>query len=348
MSKNAKTMQNYGSDSFITINLSANTPNCPINKVNPRGWINYGENNLFPQKLIELYYNSPTNNSCIDYLTSSTIAKIDLTDKANQYETYNEVLYKLCLDLIIFGGYAFQIIKNNDGSLSIYHENFANIRKDKDWEDSVGCYWISDDWTNLSNNPPYKIDAYNGKLHKGESKLFYYGRYSVNSNYYPLPYYYGGIRAIQTEVELLKYDLKSVVNNFTANGVLSLNRIEDEKERKQVIQGIQKMFQGSDNANNIMITFKNHNEDNPVTFQSFDKTSDSVNLFNDNNERTVNRILAAHRISNRSLIGLQNSSGFSSEADYLEAAERLLERTTLTNLRKELLTPLKSIINVTK
>nr|DAH91185.1 MAG TPA: hypothetical protein [Bacteriophage sp.] len=64
------------------------------------------------------------------------------------------------------------------------------------------------------------------------------------------------------------------------------------------------MFQGSDNANNIMITFKNHNEENPVTFQSFDKTSDSVNLFNDNNERTVNRILAAHRISNRSLIGL--------------------------------------------
>nr|DAH91186.1 MAG TPA: hypothetical protein [Bacteriophage sp.] len=48
MPKNSKTMQNYDSDSFITINLSANTPNCPINKVNPRGWINYGENNLFP------------------------------------------------------------------------------------------------------------------------------------------------------------------------------------------------------------------------------------------------------------------------------------------------------------
>nr|DAH91184.1 MAG TPA: histidine kinase-like protein [Bacteriophage sp.] len=32
----------------------------------------------------------------------------------------------------------------------------------------------------------------------------------------------------------------------------------------------------------------------------------------------------------------------------MEAAEKLLERTTLSNLRRELLTPLKSIINVTK
>lgn len=345
-------LQNQGSQgsinkgpTIVNLNLSSNIYNVPINKVNSRGWINYGENNLFPQKLIEMYYNSPTNNSCIDFLVTSIMSEIDKPEKANPYETYNEILYKLALDLVIFGGYAYQIVRNNDNSYSIFHQSFANIRKDKSFADGDGdCYWVSEDWTNLSNYPPYKIDAFKGELKKGESRLAYYSRYSLNSNYYPLPYYYGSIRAIQTEVELLKYDLKSVVNNFTASGVLTMNRIEDDEERRSVIKGIQKLFQGGDNANNIMITFKNKNEENPVSFQSFDKASDSVNLFDDNNDRTINRILAAHRISNRSLIGLQNTSGFSSEADYLEAAYNLLEKTTLANFRKELLKGIENVI----
>ena len=67
-----------------------------------------------------------------------------------------------------------------------------------------------------------------------------YSRYTVDSDQYPLPHYYAALKAIQTEAELIRYDLKSVLNNFSANGVVSLDRIDDPDERKQVIDGIQK------------------------------------------------------------------------------------------------------------
>jgi len=45
------------------INLSAYEPVEAIEKENRAGWIDYGFNNLFPQHLITLYYNSPIHNA---------------------------------------------------------------------------------------------------------------------------------------------------------------------------------------------------------------------------------------------------------------------------------------------
>lgn len=98
------------------------------------------------------------------------------------------------------------------------------------------------------------------------------------------------------------------------------------------------MFTGADNANTVVVTFKNNSDDQPVQFTPFDKNSDSVNLFGDNNDRTINRILAAHKISNSALIGIvTGGSGFNSEAAFLESAYKLLDRTVLRKMRKELI-----------
>ena len=97
------------------------------------------------------------------------------------------------------------------------------------------------------------------------------------------------------------------------------------------------MFTGAENSNTIMITFKNNDEDNPVTFTPFDKDSSNVNLFADNNSRTVDRILSAHRIANPTLIGLPNSgTGVANEGALLEASFNLLNKTVINNMRKEI------------
>ena len=97
------------------------------------------------------------------------------------------------------------------------------------------------------------------------------------------------------------------------------------------------MFTGAENSNTIMITFKNNDEDNPVTFTPFDKDSSNVNLFADNNSRTVDRILSAHRIANPTLIGLPNNgTGFANEGALLEASFNLLNKTVINNMRKEI------------
>ena len=330
---------------MLNINMEKQIPNAPTCRLNPQGFINWGTINDFPQLLTGLYYSSSTHKSCVDFLVTAICGESIDTDSMmpNYGETWDSFLNKLAMDLVLFGGYSFQVIMNKDGkTYSFFHEPFNNVRCGKPDEDgNISEMWICKDWTETAKNRPFVLPRFgfneDEKIEKGKAYLFYYSRYSVDSEYYPLPHYYGALKAIQTEAELLRYDLKSVLNNFSANGVVALDRIDDEKERKQVIDGIQKMFTGAENSNTVMITFKNNSEDNPVTFTPFDKDISNVNLFADNNSRTVDRILSAHRIANPTLIGLPNSgTGFANEGALLEASFNLLNKTVINNMRKEI------------
>ena len=330
---------------MLNINMEKQIPNAPTCRLNPQGFINWGNINDFPQMLTGLYYSSSTHKSCVDFLVTAICGESIDTDSMmpNYGETWESFLNKLAMDLVLFGGYSFQVIMNKDGkTYSFFHEPFNNVRCGKPDEDgNISEMWVCKDWTETAKNRPFVLPRFgfneDERIEKGKAYLFYYSRYSVDSEYYPLPHYYGALKAIQTEAELLRYDLKSVLNNFSANGVVALDRIDDEKERKQVIDGIQKMFTGAENSNTVMITFKNNSEDNPVTFTPFDKDISNVNLFADNNSRTVDRILSAHRIANPTLIGLPNSgTGFANEGALLEASFNLLNKTVINNMRKEI------------
>ena len=330
---------------MLNINMEKQIPNAPTCRLNPQGFINWGTINDFPQMLTGLYYSSSTHKSCVDFLVTAICGESIDTDSMmpNYGETWDSFINKLAMDLVLFGGYSFQVIMNKDGkTYSFFHEPFNNVRCGKPDEDgNISEMWVCKDWTETAKNRPFVLPRFgfneDERIEKGKAYLFYYSRYSVDSEYYPLPHYYGALKAIQTEAELLRYDLKSVLNNFSANGVVALDRIDDEKERKQVIDGIQKMFTGAENSNTVMITFKNNSEDNPVTFTPFDKDISNVNLFADNNSRTVDRILSAHRIANPTLIGLPNSgTGFANEGALLEASFNLLNKTVINNMRKEI------------
>lgn len=330
---------------MLNINMEKQIPNAPTCRLNPQGFINWGNINDFPQLLTGLYYSSSTHKSCVDFLVTAICGESIDTDSMmpNYGETWDSFINKLAMDLVLFGGYSFQVIMNKDGkTYSFFHEPFNNVRCGKPDEDgNISEMWVCKDWTETAKNRPFVLPRFgfneDERIEKGKAYLFYYSRYSVDSEYYPLPHYYGALKAIQTEAELLRYDLKSVLNNFSANGVVALDRIDDEKERKQVIDGIQKMFTGAENSNTVMITFKNNSEDNPVTFTPFDKDISNVNLFADNNSRTVDRILSAHRIANPTLIGLPNSgTGFANEGALLEASFNLLNKTIINNMRKEI------------
>ena len=343
--KNQEISQITRNTSVINVSMEKQIPNAPTCRINPQGYINWGNQNDFPELLTGLYYSSSTHKSCVDFLVTAICGEnIDAESIMPNYgETWESFIAKLAQDLVIFGGYAFQVIMNKDGkSYSFYHEPFNNIRCGKPDEDgNVSEMWICKDWTETAKYKPFTLPRFGFNedevIQKGQAYLFYYSRYTVDSEFYPLPHYYAALKAIQTEAELLRYDLKSVLNNFSANGVVTFDREDDEEERKKIINGVQKMFTGSENSNTVMVTFKNNDEDKPVTFTPFDKDISNVNLFADNNSRTVDRILSAHRIANPTLIGLPNSgTGFANEGALLEASFNLLNKTLINNMRKEI------------
>ena len=347
---------------LVKVKLEKQVENTPVMRDSKRGWINYGIRNMYPLELSNLYYNSPTHKACVDFEVASIVGDgVDYeamqADESKLYpnyqETWNEFIAKIALDYCLFGSYAFQIIRNKDGkTYSFYHQPIADVRcSPRDEDGVITSYWISADWSAQSKFPPIEIPAFgfqdDEEIKSGKPYLFVYSSYSPDINYYQIPQYASSIKAIQTEIELVRYDLRSVLNNFTASGVLTMNRIDDDEERKMVLENVEAMFTGSDSANSLMITFKENDEQNPVTFTKFDKDVNNVNLFDGTNERLVNRIVSAHRIPSKALIGLNvDSAMLGGEGNLINVAYNLYLKTKGTNDRNAIINTINKMLQL--
>lgn len=329
---------------FLT-NLEKHIEGTPITSNSSQGYVKWGLKNNYPNMLLDLYNESPTHHSAIHFGVQSILGngvdydamKLDSGDVVpNYYQTWDEVIKSLALDYILYGSYAIQIIKNKDNTTySFYHMPLEKVRwSPYDEDGQITSYWISNDWTALGMNPPFEIPAFDMReeqtIEKGQPYLYVYRTYSPTMTYYTEPHYAAAIKAIQSEIEFINYDLKHIVNGFAPSGILTLPQVETDEEKKAIINNIQKMFQGSDNANNIAFTFRTNIEDKPVEYTPFTQSVNNVNLYADSNKRCINRILAAHQIPSAMLIGMPDSdnAGFSSDADKIETAYQLYQKLT--------------------
>lgn len=332
------------------INLNKNIANSPIiNDNTPYGWVTYGKDNLYPTHLLELYHNSIIHAACIEFITNAIVGEgvdyeaMKLTDQVPNYmESWDEILYKIAKDLVLFNGYAIQIIKNrNDKTYSFFHVPFSTVRfAKKDENNEVKKAFICKDWSNTIVNKPIEIDVLNYtddiKVQMGKPYLLVFTDYNVFDDYYPSPHYVQAIDAIRTDIEMKNYDLNATLNMFTPSGILTLNQVSDDDERNMILKNIEATFTSSENANNIIVAFRNNVDDKPVEFTAIAQNSEGVNMFADTTNRTTDRILAAHRVS-RGLIGLPiDDAGFSSEGAILQAQYNLTNKIFINNLRKKL------------
>lgn len=327
---------------FLT-NLEKQIEGSAVTRKNALGWVNWGVKNNYPNLLLDLYNQSPTHRSAINFAMMSILGngvdydamKINGDEVVPNYaQTWDEVIKSLALDYILYGSYAIQVIMNKDGkTYSFWHTPLEKVRwGEYDEDGQITSYWICNDWTATGQYPPFEIEALDMKedfkLDKGKPYLYVYRTYSPTMTYYTQPHYAAAIKAIQAEIEYVNYDLKNIVNGFTPSGVLTLPEVETDEERQAIIANITRMFQGSENANSVMITFRSNIEDKGVEYTPFSKNQGSFNFYDSANQRTINRILEAHQIPSAALIGLPdiNNSGFSSEADKLQVAYQLYNK----------------------
>lgn len=347
---------------LVKVKMEKQVENSPLTRDSKRGWINFGSRNMYPLELSSLYYNSPTHKACVDFEVSSILGdgvdyeamRMDETKLYPNYqETWNDFIKKIALDYCLFGSYAFQIIRNKDGrTYSFYHQPITDVRcSPRDEDGVITSYWISGDWSAQSKFPPIEIKAFgfqeDEEIKSGEPYLFVYNQYSPDIQYYQLPQYASAIKAIQTEIELVRYDLRSVLNNFTASGVLTMNRIDNDEERKMMLDNIEAMFTGSDSANSLMVSFKDNDENTPVVFTKFDKDVNNVNLFDGTNDRLVNRIVSAHRIPSKALIGLNvDSAMLGGEGNLINVAYNLYLKTKGINDRNAIISVINKMLSI--
>lgn len=335
------------------INLNKHIDNSPIiNDNTPYEWISYGSKNNYPTELLNLYHNSIIHKSCVDFLVAAILGEgIDFNamkmEGTETYPNFNDswetFMHKIILDYILFGSFSFQVIKNKDGkTYSYYHQPFSTVRfGKKDENGDIKFAYICKDWSNTIVNKPIQIPIFNFtddvNISSGKAYLFVYNEYNPFDEYYSTPSYISAIDAIRTDIEMKNYDLNATLNMFTPSGILTLNQVSDDDERNMILKNIEATFTSSENANNIIVAFRNNVDDKPVEFTAIAQNSEGVNMFADTTNRTTDRIIAAHRIPNKALIGMpMDSTGFSNEGSLLQTSYNLLEKVVISNIRKKI------------
>lgn len=336
------------------MNFEKHIENAPIIKKNALGWINYGSKNLYPFDLIGLYNTSITHKACIDFATNaicgegidwdSMALKQDDVQNPNYAMGWNEFIRALAFDFCLYNAFAFQIIKNKDNkTYSFFPQPIETIRLEEMDEDGVinGAY-LCKDWSATGKYPPIYLKMFGFQedetIPMGEPYLFYHRQYNPVNAYYGLPTYASGLNAIQAEAQYQIWDLKNITNGFTPVGAITLPEVETDQERQAIIDNITRMFTGAENSNSLVISFRNNIEDKPIEYTPFSHSTTNVNLFADANERTVNRIMAAHKIPSKALIGYPaDNTGFSDSGSYMESAYALYNVNVANNNRREIL-----------
>lgn len=326
-------------------NLEKQIEGAAVTKNSSMGWIKFGSRNNWPNILLDLYNQSPTHHAAINFEVQCIVGggvdydamKLDRTQIFPNYQySYDQLVRNLALDYCLYGAYAIEIIRNKGGKdFSFYHIPYEKIRCSPYDEDGViTSYWISNDWTALGQNPPIELEAIEmrdeSEIKMGKPYLYVFKNYDPTMSYYQSPSYIAGLKAIQSEVEYLNFDLRTTVNSFVPSGMLVLNEVETDTQRQAIIDNVTRMFQGSDNANSLMISFRNNVDETKPEFIPFTTNQGNVNLYDSANQRTVNRILCAHNIPSASLCGLPDvgNSGFASDSQKLETAYQLYQKLT--------------------
>lgn len=318
------------------------------------GIMNFGVDNLYPYKLINLYNTSVTHKACCDFSTNAIVGEgIDWESmqmkngdipNPNYSMGWNEFIRALAFDFSLYSSFAFQIIRNKDGrTYSFFPQPIETVRVEEADEDGViNNAYICKDWSATGKYPPIKIPMFGfqseREIPKGVPYLFYHRQINPVNFYYGLPIYSSAINAIQAEAQYQTFDLKNIVNGFTPVGCLTLPEVETSEERDAIIKNITSMFSGAENSNALMVTFRSNIEDKGVEFVPFTQKSQSADLYANANERTINRIMAGWKIPSKALIGYPaDNTGFSDSGAYMESAYALYNVNVANNARREIL-----------
>jgi|TARA_R110002020_G_scaffold130543_1_gene292100 hypothetical protein len=354
-------------ENILSINLETST--APIvQEARGRDYIEYGTDdwkNLYPQFLIDLYYNSSTHAAIINQ-TAEMIAGEDLicTDEdknldafvklkkflrhANSHESLHQVIKKVAFDFKLQGAYALHIVWNRERTeiAEVYHVPVERVRAGRPNEfGKVDTYFISADWANTRTNKPYPITAFNTNDRTAASQLLYTGSYSPNMDVYHTPDYLAANNWALVDQRVAEFHLNNIQNGFSGSYFISFaNGVPTQEERFQIEQSLTDKFTGASNSGKFILTFSDDKtrtpEITPITVSDADKQYLALQ------ELLVQNILTGHRVTSPMLMGIKNDTGLGSNVDELNAASNFYLNTVVKGFQLHILDTLQTIFSV--
>ena len=299
-------------------------------------YVSWGKDNRFPNDLYDMYQNSAILQSVIngtaDYVFGSgVISAFDVVN--DKYETLEDVVKRCVFDLLIFGGFAIQLMYKGGKVEAMYWLDFQKCRKS---EDEKKIYY-SDDWGKYAKKA-LEYNAWTPDTDKGTC-IFYYKGHKTRG-IYPVPMYIGALKSVKISTEISNFHLNNITKGFASNAVISFNNGEpDEDTKARIEKDVKEKFCGTDNAGSFLLLF-NDSKDNACEIAKIQ--DDKFDLKYDALAKSVKEDIFIAFRATPTLFGLPNENNGFSKQEYLESFE-LYNKTVVVPLQKDVERAFKSI-----
>lgn len=344
-----------GYQSFSTPFLPVGRGNLTLPYVNGRyvqeSWVRFGEGNLYPELLNQIYYSSPLHGAIVDFKTNAVIGggfnlttdKLTPQEKVEMFSFEKKANLKHTVKAVTK-----QLIIHNRVYFKLYFgEKRKLIKIENVSPEKVRIspcrkkYYLSDDWSTRIDTEvikPYHITC------TDEVQLYCYEIKSVGQDYYPLPTYTSALNFAFLSGELSYFAKSNIQNSIFPSFAMMFPKRPQSEEEKHMIKDTIDRLKGAQNAGKAVAFFANSQDQLPK-IESL-PTNSNDKMFQEASGLNTEQICFAHTID-PILMGVRTTGALGSGSD-IKQAYVIFEKNVVMELRQQIETIFNEILTIAR
>lgn len=320
-------------------------------------WVLFGPNNSFPMDILEYKNSSSIHDSIIESKTNLIAGAGFLFDETRElsdkfivdnwklvpfWRKLDKTFWLVARDQETFGYSCFEVIYSMDRT-RIVDINWVDASRiacgRKDEFGTIEDYYYSDNWRDVKNCPPRKIQAFNPNGDDVRQLVFI--KYEDNNmDYFALPNYYSALRWIKADAMMGEYNLAAINNGFSPSIVFKFYKKPTPEERRMNAEAIKQQHGGAKNAGKAIILYSDGKELAP-DIDTLDATNIDARLLQVA-DQIVQQIITAHR-AHPQLLGIQTPGRLGMSTELLQSWE-IFDAMVIRPERKLILDHFKQVL----
>jgi hypothetical protein len=301
-------------------------------------YVRFGNDNLYPQLLNQLYFQSPIHAACVDFITNAVIGggyewafpgttprervEILTFEKKNRIKTLFKTITR---DIVIHNRVTLLMSKMQDGSYKIKRLDPSTIRHNVE----IDRVAYSPDWSRGEVGAQYYKIWYPGC--KDKESVFLWQDDSPGQDIYALPGYQGSLNWCYLDSEQSFFHKQNIQNSVFPSIVIRRPKEFQSQDEIDTFREQLKMKQGAENSGSALVLTGQGFEQTPEVVFSASNPNDKV--FMETAKECKEQICIAHKI-NPSIMGIK-VQGSLGNAQELEMSYTIFEKNVVMPLKAQ-------------
>lgn len=300
-------------------------------------FVPFGDRNDYPNYLLWLYnksakHNAIINGKCVYIMgnglkTESEPGKLFL-QKANEKQSWDQLMKLACLDIENFGGVYLQVIPKLGGGFNIYHMSYDRIRVNE----TNDRFYYRKKWNNTWEQPEAEYPAFHPTC--TTTSIFYFKEYRCGKNPYALPSWVAACNWVESDIEVSRHTLTNAKTGFSASKFINFYNGEPEEDKKRKITARLENAATGAEGKKLLIAFNNDPSKKP-TIDDLGQSDLTKENFEGIDNLITNNIFSGHNITHPLLFGIQQEGKLGSATE-LKTAYEIFKNTYVTHKQKQI------------